>query len=193
MRSISVGQAALFAACGMLALTAFYLFDNAGDFETWILVLGAVPSLVWAGFFLSIYFSLDREQNSARWTAWVTLVFAIFLEIALAYVRAERSIAYWTPFGNLTSLSGWLLRIGWAVWLIAFARAANHAIAGAIAGKVALVVAILSAPPMVSAAYDLFNGCIGILLSDVPPQAFWRALITPAIRMIYWSSQVLFL
>jgi hypothetical protein len=46
---------------------------------------------------------------------------------------------------------------------------------------------------MVSAAYDLFNGCIGILLSDVPPQAFWRALITPAIRMIYWSSQVLFL
>jgi hypothetical protein len=30
-------------------------------------------------------------------------------------------------------------------------------------------------------------------LNDIPRQALWRALITPAIRTVYWLSQILFL
>jgi hypothetical protein len=185
MRLITIGQAALFAAIAMVLLTAFYLIDNAGNFETSILILGAIPSLVWAGFFFSVY----RQPSSARAAAWATLVFAILLEVVLAYVRGGRSIAYWTPFGSLSDLSGWLLRIGWMIFLILFALAPNHARIG----QIALLLAILSAPSALTAAFNFFNSGIGILFGDIPPQAFWRAAITPAIRTAYWSSQILFL
>lgn len=184
MRSITVGQAALFAAVAMVLLAAFHLADNAGVLETWILIAGAIPSLVWAGFFFVVY-----REHRARTAAWITIVFAILLETAIAYMLAQQSAAYWTPFGSVLSLSGWLRRIGWTIFLMMFALAPDQPRTG----KVALVLAIFSAPTMLGTAFDVFNSCIGILFSEIPPPAFWRALITPAIRTVYWSSQVLFL
>jgi hypothetical protein len=190
MRSITIGQAALFAAIAMVLTSAFHLIDNAGVFETWILLGGAIPSLVWAGFFFVVYREpVGLTPVAARTAAWITIVFAILLETAIAYVLAQQSAAFWTPFGSVISLSGWLRRIGWTVFLIAFALVPDHRRTG----TVALLLAIVSAPPLLSTAFDLFNSGIGILFGDIPPQAFWRALITPAIRTVYWSSQVLFL
>ncbi|MCU1274186.1 MAG: hypothetical protein JWO48_1617, partial [Bryobacterales bacterium] len=126
---------------------------------------------------------------SPRAAAWITIVFAILLETAIAYMLAQQSSAFWTPFGSVISLSGWLRRIGWSIFLVAFALAPDHRRTA----QVALALAIISAPSMLGTAFDLFNSGIGILLGDIPPQAFWRALITPAIRTVYWSSQVLFL
>jgi len=184
MRSITIRQAALLATIAMVMTSAFHLIDSVRVFDAWILVGGAIPYLVWAGFFFAVY----REQK-VRTAAWITIVFAILLETVIAYVLAQQSSAFWTPFGSVISLSGWLRRIGWTIFLIAFALAPNHRRTG----TVALLLAIVSAPSMLSTAFDVFNSCIGILFEDIPPQAFWRALITPAIRTVYWSSQVLFL
>lgn len=182
--SITIRQAALFASIAMVLTGAFHLIDNAGVFETSILLGGAIPYVVWAGFFFCVY----REQK-VRIAAWITMVFAILLEAATAYVLAQQSSAFWTPFGSILSWSGWLSRIGWTIFVFAFARVPGHRRTGTLA----LLLAIVSAPPLVSTAFHVFNSGIGILFSDIPPQAFWRALLTPAIRTVYWSSQVLFL
>ena len=184
MRSITIRQAALFAAIAMVLTGAFHLIDNVGIFETSILLGGAIPYLVWAGFYFSVY----REQN-VRTAAWITIVFAILLETAIAYLLAQQSAAFWTPFGSVIGWSGWLRRIGWTIFLIAFALVPNHRRTG----TVALVLAIVSAPSLFNTAFGVFNSCVEILLGELPRQAIWRALITPAIRTMYWSSQVLFL
>jgi len=184
MRSITIRQAALFASIAMVLTSAFHLIDNAGVFETAILLGGAIPYLVWAGFFFAIY----REQ-SVRTAAWITIVFAILLETTIAYMLAQQSAAFWTPFGSVIGWSGWLRRIGWTIFLIAFALVPDHRRTG----TVALMLAIVSAPSLFNTAFGVFNSCIGILLGELSPQAIWRALITPAIRTVYWSSQVLFL
>ena len=184
MRSITVRQAAGFAALAMVLLAAFFLIDNAGVFESWILIGGAFPSLVWAGFFFAVY-----RENRVRTAAWITLVFAILLEIALAYALAERGSAIWTPFGSILTWSGWLARIGWVIFVFAFAWAPGHRRTG----TVALLLAIVAAPPLLSTAFNIFNSAIGMLFGDIPPQAIWRAVITPAIRTLCWSSQILFL
>jgi len=188
MHSLTAAQAALFAAVGMLLLTGHQLIDNAALLETSPLLIvagGTVPSLVWAGFFLILYWS----PASARTTAWITLVFAVLLEALVAYIRFQQSVSYWTPFGSALSLSGWLLRLGWAVFLISFALSPDHSFTR----RVALVLAIISAPSALSTAYDAFNNWIGFVFDDIPRQAFWRVLITPVIRIIYWLSQILFL
>ena len=110
----------------------------------------------------------------------------------MASLRFQSSVNYWTPFGNALSLSGWLLRLGWAVFLISFALAPEHA-PDKRTRRVALVLAIISAPLALSTAYDAWNQWIELLLGDIPVQAFWRVLITPAIRTIYWLSQIFFL
>jgi hypothetical protein len=184
MRSITIRQAALFAAIAMVLTSGFHLIDNAGVFEPWILLGGAIPYVVWAGFFFAVY----REQR-VRAAAWITIVFAILLETVIVYLLAQQSSAFWTPFGSVIAWSGWLRRSGWTIFLIAFALVPDHRRTG----TVALLLAIVSAPSMLSAAFEVFNSCIGILFGEIPPQAFWRALITPAIRTVYWSSQVLFL
>ena len=183
MRSITIRQAALFAAIAMVLTSAFHWIDNAGVFETSILLGGAIPYLVWAGFFFAIY-----RERKVRTAAWITIVFAILLETTVAYLLAQQSAAFWTPFGSVINWSGWLRRVGWTVFLIAFALIPDHRRTG----TVALLLAIVSAPSLLSAAFEVFNSCIGILFGDIPLQAFWRALITPAIRTVYWSSQVLF-
>jgi hypothetical protein len=188
MRSITRAQAALFAAIAMVLLTGYQLADNAALLQASpvLVVLGStVPSIVWAGFFFAVY----RSPSSARTVAWITLVFAVILEAVVVYVRFQQAVNYWTPFGYALSLSGWLLRLGWTVFLIAFALAPNHPRTR----QVALVLAIVSAPSALSAAFDAWNSWIGFLIDDIPRQAFWRVLITPAIRTIYWLSQILFL
>ena len=184
MRSITIRQAALFATIAMVLTSAFHLIDNVRVFDSWILIGGGIPYLIWAGFFFSVY-----REHRIRSAAWITIVFAILLETVIAYVLAQESSAFWSPFGSVISWSGWLRRIGWTIFLIAFALAPDHRRTG----QVALVLAIVSAPSMLITAFDVFNSCIGILFGDIPSQAFWRALITPAIRTVYWSSQVLFL
>ena len=184
MRSITIRQAALYAAIAMVLIGVFHLIDNAGVIETSIWLGGAIPSVVWAGFFFSVY-----RERKVRIAACITIVFAILLETAIAYVLAQQSSALWTPFGSVISWSGWLRRIGWIIFLIAFALFPNHRRTG----TVALMLAIIAAPSLFNTAFGVFNSCIGILLGELPPQAIWRALITPAIRTVYWSSQVLFL
>src|SRR5438046_447536 len=164
MRSITIHQAALFAAIAMVLTGAFHVIDNAGVFETSILLSGAIPYLVWAGFYFAVY----REQR-VRAAAWITIVFAILLETAIVYMLAQQSSAFWTPFGSVIGWSGWLRRIGWTIFLIAFALAPDHRRTG----TVALLLAIASAPPLFNTAFGVFNSCVEILLGELPRQAIW--------------------
>ena len=191
MRSITLAQAALFAALAMLLLAGYYLVDNFAlieDAPALVLLGSVVPSVVWAGFFFVVY----RSPASARTVAWITLVFAVFLEAVVVCIRFQQSMNYWTPFGNALSLSGWLLRLGWTVFLISLALAPGHA-PDTRTRRAALVLAILSAPAALGAALDAWNSWTGFLFGDIPREAFWRVLITPAIRNSYWLTQILFL
>jgi glucan phosphoethanolaminetransferase (alkaline phosphatase superfamily) len=192
MGSITLAQAALFAALATVLLTGYYLVDNAAllnESPALVLLGSAIPSIVWAGFFFIVYWSVYRRPASVRTVAWITLVFAVILEAVVAYIRFQQSVNYWTPFGNALSISGWLLRLGWAVFLISFALSPDNKRTRA----AALVLAIIAAPSALSTAYDAFNNGIGLLFDDIPKEAFWRVLITPAIRTVYWVSQILFL
>ena len=106
MRSITLEQAAFFAALAMVLLTGYQLADNAVLLETspalaTLVSLGStVPNIVWAGFFFVVY----RSPASGRGLAWITLVFAVFLDALVAYIRYQQSVSYWTPFGNALSL-----------------------------------------------------------------------------------------
>lgn len=187
MGAITQTQAALFAAVVMLLLAGFYLADNAAllrEAPVLFLLGSVVPSVVWSGFFFLIY-----RRPSGRAFAWMTFVFAVLLEALVAYVRFQQSVNYWTPFGNVANLPGGLLRLGWAVFLVAFSLNENHRRTR----HAALVLAILCAPSVLVTAYALFNSAIGFLLGDIPTQAFWRALIAPGVRALYWLSQILFL
>jgi hypothetical protein len=188
VRSITRAQAALFAALSTVLLTGYYLVDNfalIGNAPALVLLGSVVPSVVWAGFFLVVY----RCPPSIRAAAWITLVFAVVLEAVVVCIRFQQFVSYWTPFGNALSLSGWLLRLGWTVFLIFFALAPESSRTR----RIALVLAILSAPSALSTAVDAWNSWIGFLFDDIPKEAFWRVLITPAIRILYWLSQILFL
>jgi hypothetical protein len=192
MRSVTLAQAALFAALAMVLLTGYQLIDNAAlirDTPALVLLGSTVPGIVWAGFFFVAYRSVHRNPASARAAAWIVLVFAVLLEAVVVSIRFQRAVNYWTPFGNALNLFGWLLRLGWAVFLIAFALAPERSRTR----QIALLLAILSAPSALSAAYNAFNSGIGFLFGDIPMQAMWRALITPVIRTVYWLSQILFL
>src|SRR6476659_10032113 len=181
MRSITIRQAALFATIAMVLTSAFHLIDNVRVFDSWILIGGGIPYLIWAGFFFAVY-----REHGIRSAAWITIVFAILLETVIAYVLAQESSAFWSPFGSVITWSGWLRRIGWTIFLIALALIPDHRRTG----TVALLLAIVSAPSLFNTAFGVFNSCIEILLGELPPQAIWRALITPAIRTVYWSSQI---
>ena len=191
MRSITLAQAALFAALAMLLLTGYYLVDDFVLMENapaLVLLGSVVPSVVWTGFFFVVY----RSPSSARAIAWIALVFAVLPEAVVVCIRFQQSVSYWTPFGNALSLPGWLLRLGWTVFLISFAFAPEHAPDNR-TRKIALVLAILSAPSALSSAFDVWNSWTGFIFDDIPREAFWRVLITPAIRIVYWVSQILFL
>ena len=191
MRSITLAQAALFAAIAMVLLTAYYVVDNfalIGDAPVLVLSGSVVPSVIWAGFFFVVY----RCPSSARTAAWITFVFGVLLEALVDWVRFQESVSYWTPLGNALSLYGWLLRLGWVVFLISFALSPDLS-PDKRTRQAALVLAIIAAPSALSTAYDAFNNWIGLLLDEVPRQALWRVLITPVIRTIYWVSQILFL
>ena len=191
MRSITLEQAALFAALAMALLTGYYLIDNSvliGSAPTPVLSGSAVPSVLWAGFFLVVY----RRASFIRAVTWITLVFAVILDAVVACLRFQQSVSYWTPFGNAQNIPGWLLRLGWAVFLVAFALAPKHA-PGIRTRRIAVVLAIVSAPSALGTIFDAWNRWIGFLFGDFPRQAFWRVVITPAIQTLYWLSQILFL
>jgi hypothetical protein len=188
VRSITLARAALFAALAMILLAGFYLADNFAQLQnTPVLVLlrSVVPSVIWAGFFFTIY----RSPASASTAAWITVVLIVVLEAVVSYISFQQGVSYRSPFGYAYSLSDWLLRLGWAVFMIAFALNKNHSSTR----RIALLLAIISAPSALSTAYDVFNNGIGFLFGEMPAQALWRALITPAIRTIFWLSQILFL
>jgi hypothetical protein len=192
VRSITLAQAALFAALAMLLLTGYYLIDDFAlirSVPALVLLGSVIPGIVWAGFFFVVYKSVYPRPSSARTVASITLVFAVLLEAVVVCIRFQQSVSYWTPFGNALSFSGWLLRIGWTVFLISFALAPDHLHTR----RIVLVLAILSAPSALSTAFDAWNSWTGFLLDDIPKEAFWRVLITPAIRIFYWLSQILFL
>jgi len=188
MGSTGRAQAALFAAIAMVLLTGYYLVDDfalIGDATALFLLGSVVPSIVWAAFFFVVY----RSSPSARTVTWMTLLLAVLLEGVVDYIRFQESVSYWTPLGNALSLYGWLLRLGWAVFLIAFGLAPDRKRTR----QIALLLAIVSIPLAWSTAFDAWNSGIGFLIGDIPRETFWRVLITPAIRTIYWLSQVLFL
>ena len=188
MGSTGQAQAALFAAIAMVLLTGYYLVDDAAlirDAPALFLLGSVVPSIVWAVFFFVVY----RSSPSARTVTWITLFAAVLLEAVADYVRFQESVSYWTPLGNALSLYGWLLRLGWAVFLISFALAPDHKRTR----QIALLLAIVSVPLAWSTAFDAWNSAIGFLIDDIPREAFRRVVIIPAIRTIYWLSQILFL
>jgi len=188
MGSTGRAQAALFAAIAMVLLTGYYLVDDfalIGDATALFLLGSVVPSIVWAAFFFVVY----RNSPSARTVTWMTLLLAVLLEGVVDYIRFQESVSYWTPLGNALSLYGWLLRLGWAVFLIAFGLAPDRKRTR----QIALLLAIVSIPLAWSTAFDAWNSGIGFLIGDIPRETFWRVLITPAIRTIYWLSQILFL
>jgi len=188
MGSTGRAQAALFAAIAMVLLTGYYLVDDfalIGDATALFLLGSVVPSIVWAAFFFVVY----RSSPSARTVTWMTLLLAVLLEGVVDYIRFQESVSYWTPLGNALSLYGWLLRLGWAVFLIAFGLAPDRKRTR----QIALLLAIVSIPLAWSTAFDAWNSGIGFLIGDIPRETFWRVLITPAIRTIYWLSQILFL
>jgi hypothetical protein len=185
MRSITLAQAALFAALATVLLTAFSLVDDFTLIGNALFWLGSIiPSIFWAGFYFVVY----RGSSVEKPAAWITLA-AVILEALITYIRFQESVAYWTPFGNAMSFSGWALRLGWAVFLTSFALAPGNSRTR----QLALALAIVVAPFTLSAAFGAFNSWIGLLVDDVPTQAVWRVLITPAIRTIFWLSQILFL
>ncbi len=191
MRSITLEQSALFAALAMVLLTGFALVDNAAllnDAPALVALGSVIPNVVWAGFFFVVY----RRPSSIRAAAWITLVFAVILEAVVVCIRFQQSVNYWTPFGNALSISGWLLRLGWTVFLVSFVLAPNRA-PDARTRAAALVLAIIAAPSALSTTYDAWNSWIGFVFDDIPKEAFWRVLITPAIRTVYWLAQILFL
>ena len=191
MRSITLAQAALFAAIAMAVLTGYYLADNFAlirNAPALVLLGSVVPSIIWTGFFFSVY----RNPSLAKTAAWITFVFAVLLEAVIACIRFQQLVSYWTPLGSALSLYGWLLRLGWAAFLISFALSPDPA-RDQRTRRIALVLAIVCAPSALSAAFDLFNNSIGFLFGDIPMQALWRVLITPVIHTIYWVSQILFL
>ncbi len=151
MRSVTLAQAALSAALAMALFTGYQLIDNSAlirDTPALVLLGSTVPGVVWAGFFFVLYRNPSSARTAARAAAWITLVFAVLLEAVVVYIRFHRAVNYWTPFGNALNLFGWLLRLGWAVFLIAFALAPDSSRTRSIA----LLLAILSAPSALSAA-----------------------------------------
>ena len=187
MPSITLAQAALFAGVAMVLLTGHQLLDNAAllrDNPVLLLLGGTVPSVAWTTFFFAV-----NRSSYIRTVTWITLVFAVFLEALIVCIRFQQAVNYWTPFGNALSLTGWLLRLGWTLFLIAFAMAPNHRFTR----QMALVLVIIAAPSALITVYNAWNGWIGIFFDGIPGQAVWRVLITPAIRTIYWLSQILFL
>jgi len=189
MRSITLAQAALFAALAMALLIGFSVVDNATLIGNPLLWLGSIiPSIGWAGFYFVVYRSVYRSPSLAKAAAWITLA-AVILEAVITYIRFQQSVAYWTPFGSAMSWSGWAFRLGWMVFLTSFALSPDNARTR----QLALALAIVLAPSTLCAAFAAFNSWTGLLVDDVPRQAVWRVLITPAIRTIFWLSQILFL
>lgn len=189
MRSITLAQAALFAALAIVLLTGFSAIDNFTLIGNALFWLGStIPSIFWAGFYFVVYRTVYRSPSLAKAAAWIALA-AVILEALITYIRFQQSVAYWTPFGNAMSWSGWALRLGWAVFLTSFALAPENSRTR----QLALALAIVLAPSTVSTAFGAFNSWIGLLVDGVPRQAVWRVLITPAIRTIFWLSQILFL
>jgi hypothetical protein len=197
--SVTLAQAAVLAAICEILLTLYYtvtllpaLSSTAPASSLAAVVLGAVlPSLVWAGFFFVVYRELTGRRGflTIREAAWIALILGIGLQVAFVNIPFERAMVVFTPLGAVRRIGGWMLRIGWAVFLILFARIPGHLRTR----RLALLLAILSAPSALSAAYDAFNNGVGFLFADMPTQALWRALITPVIQTVYWLSQILFL
>ena len=73
MRSITLGQAAFFAALAMLLLAGYQLIDNAELLESspaLVIVGSTVPSLVWAGFFFVVYGVLLLQEVPRGWCSF---------------------------------------------------------------------------------------------------------------------------
>jgi hypothetical protein len=199
---MTLAQAALLAAIGEALLALYYTITLIPSIRSDVtisslmpLVLGAiVPSLIWAGFFIVLF----RERTglvspiSFRTVTWITLILGIGLEVVFVAIPFEMATISITPLGIIRRIVGWLLRLGWAAFLISFALSPDPA-PDKRTRRIALVLAIISAPSVLSTAYAVFNNSIAFLFDDIPRQAFWRALITPVIRTIYWLSQILFL
>lgn len=184
---------------GEVLLTLYYLVElfpafsgNTPVSNVAFVVLGTiVPSLIWAGFFVVVYRERTGVPGTLSLTAmtWITVFLGIGLQIVFALVPLELATIFRTPLGFIRQIDSWLLRLGWLVFLVLFARIPSHPWTR----RTALLLAILSAPSGLSTAYDAFNNGIGFLFDEMPRQALWRALITPVIRTIYWLSQILFL
>ena len=143
MRSITLAQAALFAALAMVLLTGYQLIDNVALLENSpaLVVLGStVPSI---GLGRVLFRRVSESFVLRASAAWITLVFAVLLEAVVACIRFQQAVSYWTPFGNALSLSGWLLRLGWTVFLISFALVRDHAPDSLRTRRIALVLAII--------------------------------------------------
>ena len=191
MRSITLAQAALFAALAMLLLTGYSPGRQfCADRER--ACVGSLGQRRTQHRLGRILLRPLPESFFRRTVAWITLVFAVLLEAVVAYIRFRAvgelldSVRQCAQFAGLVA-SAWMGRVSH------FLRVGPEHAPDSRTRKIALVLAILSAPSALSTAFDAWNSWIGFLFDDIPKEAFWRVLITPAIRIVYWLSQILFL
>jgi hypothetical protein len=195
LESVTIAQAALLAAISEALLTSYYCIVAipSSGYHVSVsnllpILLGAIiPSLVWTGFFLSVY--RQRGPASIRSAAWITLVFGIGLP-AFLIIPQEMNMLSWTPLGWFHVVAGWPIRLGWVFLLLNFTSAPDRLWTR----RVALAMLILSAPSAIEEAYRGTWGNRGMLFwNDYPLEALWRVVVIPAIRIFYSLSQILFL
>ncbi len=152
-----------------------------------------VPSLVWTVFFLACWRA--RAPHPPRAVVWLTLALAI--AVPNLYLASQQ----WSYFSFLALdsytylLSGVLLPLSWAVLLVRMSIAGDASLRGI--AFVALVLTVLAGAEEVYgsgiALLNVLNGALTSAWDYDPFQAFWRLLATPAIRILYWFTQALFL
>jgi hypothetical protein len=149
-----------------------------------------IPTLAWCAYFWTL--SRDRRglatPVSFRTATWIALAFGLFLQtLALAYLQI--TTMFLIPVSLLRIVS-WMIRVGWALLLLALALAPDRPRTR----RIALVVLILSAPSALDAIYaGVWDNPGTLVWNDSPLQAFWRVFAIPAVRIFYWLTQILFL
>jgi hypothetical protein len=183
--------AALIAALGTLLVSVAFLVNNIIPIATNLELVAAadaavvvlttiVPSLAWTA-----YFAACMRRGSPHVTpalAWTVLVLAVAVpELYQAWLR----LPYFSVFAVnslLYAVRGILLPIAWGVFLASVARRKPVSRATVLA---LLLLTVLSAGPESLNSLSALNVAAG--------EALWRTVAVPAIRLVYWGSQAVFL
>ena len=152
----------------------FFAGVGTGD-AALVIALTAVPSAAWCVFFAL----LPQEPRKA---AMLALIFAVGPRAA--YLVAAPSMV---PV---------LLTVCWAVFLMFLARGQGSRWLARLALPLLILTALQSLGDLVtilSSVNELVTGSIFLFFRYNPLRTVWRQLITPAILLFYWVTQMRFL